>query len=101
VIDLYEGLALADKFSFNFAAYFLFTSLSSMFSARAITSPQLRVVFKNRPIHFTQHLLKSTLAMTSISDAITKDHRELEQYYNEVVNAADLDHQERYGNQFT
>ncbi|KAJ4228762.1 hypothetical protein NW757_014132 [Fusarium falciforme] len=39
--------------------------------------------------------------MTSISDAISKDHRELEQYYNEVVNSADLDHQERYGNQFT
>ncbi|KAH7465310.1 hypothetical protein FOMA001_g17222 [Fusarium oxysporum f. sp. matthiolae] len=39
--------------------------------------------------------------MTSISDAIRKDHRELEQYYNEVVNSTDLDHQERYGNQFT
>jgi hemerythrin superfamily protein len=72
-----------------------------MFPARVITSPQLRVVLKNRPVYYTQHLLKSTLAMASISDAITKDHRELKDYYNEVVNSTDLDHQERYGNQFT
>jgi hemerythrin superfamily protein len=39
--------------------------------------------------------------MASISDAITKDHRELKEYYNEVVKSTDLDHQERYGNQFT
>ncbi|KAI5462810.1 HHE domain-containing protein [Mariannaea sp. PMI_226] len=39
--------------------------------------------------------------MSSISDAITKDHRELEQYYNEVINSHDMDHQERFGNQFT
>lgn len=38
--------------------------------------------------------------MTSISDAIIKDHRELEKYYNEVVNSSDHDHQERFGNQF-
>jgi len=39
--------------------------------------------------------------MSTISDAITKDHRELEQYYNEVVNSSDHDHQQRFGNQFT
>ncbi|PWI65206.1 hypothetical protein PCL_07256 [Purpureocillium lilacinum] len=40
--------------------------------------------------------------MPTISDAITKDHRELEQYYNEVVNnSGNHDHQQRYGNQFT
>jgi len=39
--------------------------------------------------------------MSTISDAIIKDHRELEQYYNEVVNSTDQDHQQRYGNQFT
>lgn len=39
--------------------------------------------------------------MSTISDAITKDHRELEQYYNEVINnKSNQDHQERYGNQF-
>jgi iron-sulfur cluster repair protein YtfE (RIC family) len=40
-------------------------------------------------------------AMSTISDAIKKDHRELEQYYNEVVNSSDPDHQQRFGNQFT
>jgi hemerythrin superfamily protein len=39
--------------------------------------------------------------MTTISEAITKDHRELGQYYNEVINSNDHDHQARYGNQFT
>lgn len=39
--------------------------------------------------------------MSTISDAITKDHRELEQYYNEVIGSTDPDHQQRYGNQFT
>ncbi|KAK3306740.1 uncharacterized protein B0T15DRAFT_573673 [Chaetomium strumarium] len=39
--------------------------------------------------------------MSTISEVITKDHRELEQYYNEVVNSSDHDHQERFGNQFT
>jgi hemerythrin superfamily protein len=39
--------------------------------------------------------------MSTISDAITKDHRELKQYYHEVTNSSDHDHQERFGNQFT
>lgn len=39
--------------------------------------------------------------MSTITDAIVKDHRELEQYYNEVINSNDPDHQERYQNQFT
>ncbi|KAJ6783938.1 hypothetical protein PWT90_02121 [Aphanocladium album] len=40
--------------------------------------------------------------MSTISSAIIKDHRELKQYYDEVVNNANNhDHQQRYGNQFT
>lgn len=39
--------------------------------------------------------------MSTISDAITKDHRELEKCYNEVINSDDVDHKTRYGNQFT
>ncbi|KAG5933276.1 hypothetical protein E4U53_001048, partial [Claviceps sorghi] len=39
--------------------------------------------------------------MSTISAAVTKDHRELETYYNEVVNHLDdHGHQQRYGNQF-
>lgn len=39
--------------------------------------------------------------MSTVSAAITEDHRELETFYNEVINHPnDLDHQQRYGNQF-
>jgi hemerythrin superfamily protein len=39
--------------------------------------------------------------MTRISDAIKKDHRELEEYYNRIVNSTDEDEKTRYQNQFT
>lgn len=39
--------------------------------------------------------------MSTISDVTTKDHRELEKYYNEVISSNNVDHQTRYGNQFT
>jgi hypothetical protein len=38
--------------------------------------------------------------MSAISDAIVKDHRELKRYYDEVVHSRDLDHQQKFGNQF-
>jgi hemerythrin superfamily protein len=50
-------------------------------------------------IRFTHRI--NTAAMSTISEVITKDHRELEKYYNEVINSSDHDHQERFGNQFT
>lgn len=38
----------------------------------------------------------------TVTDALTKDHSELRQYYMEVINNPNnLDHVERYGNQFT
>ena len=39
--------------------------------------------------------------MSTITEAIIKDHKEIEEYYNEVVHSSDLEHQKRYGNQFT
>ena len=39
--------------------------------------------------------------MSTISEAILKDHRDIESYYKEVTNSSDHDHQERFGNQFT
>ncbi|EEP81917.1 predicted protein [Uncinocarpus reesii 1704] len=36
-----------------------------------------------------------------LSDSIIKDHRELEDYYNQIVNATDDDTKIRYQNQFT
>lgn len=71
-----------------------------MFSVR--TAPlKLRHCSKYYSPFFAKRTIQQALAMSTISDAITKDHRELEQYYNEVINnKGDLDHQERYGNQF-
>lgn len=57
------------------------------------------VLYRPRPAQQFSGL--RVAAISSISDAITKDHRELEQYYNEVINSADHDHKERFGNQFT
>lgn len=44
----------------------------------------------------------STANISKVSDPIVHDHKELHDYYNEIVNNPnDHDHQERYGNQFT
>jgi hypothetical protein len=72
-----------------------------MSSIRAILTPQLRAAIKPRTFRLQQNPIRfQTAAMSAISDAITKDHRELRQYYNEVVNSSDPDHQQRFGNQF-
>jgi len=74
-----------------------------MFSLRPVstllTRPQhVRLAAQTRQAR----LFSSSVArMTTITDAIVKDHRELEQYYNEIVNSNDHDHQARFGNQFT
>ncbi|CAP65686.1 uncharacterized protein PODANS_7_1050 [Podospora anserina S mat+] len=39
--------------------------------------------------------------MATITQAITDDHRHIQDCYNEVVNSSDPDHQQRWGNQFT
>ncbi|KAK4111566.1 hypothetical protein N656DRAFT_780275 [Canariomyces notabilis] len=76
-----------------------------MFRLRPVISAPLRVVSRYNALPLSSRPLAAsrfnTAAMSTISDAITKDHRELEQYYNEITNSSDLDHQERYGNQFT
>jgi hemerythrin superfamily protein len=72
-----------------------------MSSIRAILTPQLRAVI--RPQHFRSYqkpIRFQVAAMSAVSDAIVKDHRELKDYYNEVVNSTDHDHQQRFGNQF-
>ena len=38
--------------------------------------------------------------MRTISDAVTEDHRELEEYYQTIVDSTDTDTQTRYQNQF-
>ena len=39
--------------------------------------------------------------MRTITDAVTEDHRELEEYYQNMVKSTDTDTQTRYQNQFT
>lgn len=38
---------------------------------------------------------------TTVSDAIKHDHREIEQYYDQIINATDADTKTRYQNLFT
>ena len=43
---------------------------------------------------------KAASGMTTISETVKKDHREIEGYYDQIVNASTRD-QERYQTQFT
>ncbi|KAF4964845.1 hypothetical protein FSARC_7273 [Fusarium sarcochroum] len=72
-----------------------------MSSIRAILIPQLRAAIRPQHFRIPQKPIRiQVAAMSAISDAIVKDHRELKDYYNEVVNSTDHDHQQRFGNQF-
>lgn len=48
-----------------------------------------------------RYLSVSAINMSRISDAIKKDHRELEQYYKKIIGAQDDDEATRWQNQFT
>jgi hemerythrin superfamily protein len=73
-----------------------------MFSRTFIT-PVARAAFVPRVGRLSGAArLVSIRTASTISEAITKDHRELQKYYDEIINNADdIDHQTRYGNQFT
>jgi Hemerythrin HHE cation binding domain len=62
----------------------------------------VRATLNRQSFNRTKRLFSYRIAaMSTISDTIIKDHRELEQYYNQIVSSTDHDHQERFGNQFT
>lgn len=72
-----------------------------MLSVRYISRNTCRVTAALQPTLHRMYAIESA-SMASITDAITKDHRELEHYYNEVIQNPDRhDHQQRFGNQFT
>jgi hemerythrin superfamily protein len=72
-----------------------------MFSPRAIASPLPRAAFRPQTIRIIARAAFIRNNAT-ISEAITADHRELEKYYNEIINNPDdIDHQTRYSDQFT
>ncbi|KAI4622145.1 hypothetical protein J4E83_004885 [Alternaria metachromatica] len=76
-----------------------------MFAPRAIASPLTRAAFRPQTLRIAARpaYLRTQVALNStISEAITKDHRKLETYYKEIINNPDdIDHATRYGNQFT
>ncbi|KAH7205476.1 uncharacterized protein BKA55DRAFT_600309 [Fusarium redolens] len=73
-----------------------------MSSMRALVSPQLRTLLRPQVHRASPRFMRiQTAALSSaISDAIIQGRRELEHYYNEVINSTDHDHQQRFGNQF-
>jgi hemerythrin superfamily protein len=74
-----------------------------MFSARAFITPIARTAVRSQAVRLpVNSRLASVRAASTISEAITHDHRELQKYYDEIINNPDdIDHQTRYGNQFT
>jgi hemerythrin superfamily protein len=72
-----------------------------MFSARFAT-PIARAAFRPQALRVSVNSrLASLRAASTITETITGDHRELEKCYNEIISTDDVDHQTRYGNQFT
>lgn len=65
--------------------------------ARAAFRHQVAGVSANSRAFATSQILRAP----ALTEAITSDHTALKEYYNEVVNSKDVDHQTRYGNQFT
>jgi hypothetical protein len=58
-----------------------------MFSARAFIAPVVRQAIRPQVTRLTiASRLASTRAPATISEAITRDHRELRKYYDEIVN---------------
>jgi hypothetical protein len=68
---------------------------------RSLVSPQLRTLLRPQVLRASPRFMRiQTAALSSaISDTIIQDHRELEKYYNEVINSTDHGHQQRFGNQ--
>ena len=71
-----------------------------MYSARAFVSPIAKAGFRSQ-VASRAFATSQILRAPALTEAITSDHRDLEKYYKEIVNSKDIDHQTRYGNQFT
>ncbi|KAL5435039.1 hypothetical protein PMIN07_012275 [Paraphaeosphaeria minitans] len=76
-----------------------------MFAARNFIAPVARASVRPQvaciPVHIRRASLRARIAaMSTVSDVIIHDHDELKNYYNEILNSIDHDHQARYGNQF-
>jgi hypothetical protein len=59
----------------------------NMFSARGFITPAMRGAARPQVTRLTiTSRLASTRAPATISEAITRDHRDLRKYYDEIVN---------------
>jgi len=73
------------------------------FQRPLLITPKHQALYK-QPVHRPFSTTLRTMAATtnaSIVDAITQDHREIEQYYNNIIHAKDNDEATRWQNQFT
>jgi hemerythrin-like domain-containing protein len=72
-----------------------------MYNPRAITRISTGLITRQFSLHTRRYLAASAINMSRISDAIKKDHRELEEYYNNIIGAQNDDEATRWQNQFT
>jgi hypothetical protein len=73
----------------------------TMYKARAFTAITCTTNVHRFHPQIIRKVSISAINMSSISDAINKDHRELEQYYDNIINAHNNDEATRWQNQFT
>lgn len=75
---------------------------SRAFSARtSLQSSRAFSINKLQPLLCRTLTASSMTGNTTVSDAIKHDHREIEQYYDQIINATDADTKTRYQNLFT
>ena len=74
----------------------MFKSIQLVTQARPLLSRRAFLINQRCNFHQTPLSL-----ISAVSAAITKDHRELEEYYKNIINAPDNDQAERWQNQFT
>jgi len=74
----------------------MYRSIQFMFQARPLLSRGTLLTSQRREFHPSP-----TSLFSAVTAAVTKDHRDLEEYYKNIVNAGDHDEAERWQNQFT
>ena len=75
----------------------------NMFLRKTLASAPTRTFTVVAPVSwsYTRSLASTAYKMSAISDTIKEDHREIEKYYKNILNAANDDEATRWQNQFT
>lgn len=75
--------------------------LALRFSSRCVRPASSLSLLRATVLDHTQHAFSTSAAAAgAVSDAIQHDHRELEEYYDNIINAKDSDTKDRWRNQF-